>query len=372
MSKFKELGVAASYVKGLTELGIQEPTEIQEAIIPYLLNNAADLVGLAQTGTGKTAAFGLPLLNRIDTDKKEIQALILTPTRELAQQVKHQLFKYTKYVPERIFMEAVFGGEKIAKQIANLQRTTHVVVATPGRLIDLIEQGAINLKQLDVLVLDEADEMLSMGFKEDLQRILRYTPKTKHTWLFSATMPEAVSGIIKKYLQPEAKQVRISKPLEVNKNISHLYITTPSAKKTAVLTRYLQKHQKQRGIVYARTKAGAQRIATALKERGLSVEALEGGMQQRERDKVMRMFKKGSIQTLISTDVSSRGIDVSKLDFVFHYQLPEQDTVYTHRSGRTARAGSKGVSIVLATNKDRGVLDRLSRTLQITFKEFSF
>lgn len=371
MTTFRALGVRKDFIEGLKELGITTPTEVQKETIPYLLENDADFIGLAQTGTGKTAAYGLPALHKIDTSRDTIQALILSPTRELVQQIKKQLFKFTKYVDDKIFIEAVYGGEKIDRQINNLKRTTHVVVATPGRLIDLIERGEVDLKDINTLVLDEADEMLSMGFKLDINRILKYTSGTRKTWLFSATMPEEIRSIIKKYMNASAKQVEVNKNSLVNANITHQFVQTTIPEKVDVIIKFLEKRHSERGIIFARTKAGAQKLTKELKEEGFSVEALEGDMQQRDREKVMRAFKNENLQILVSTDVAARGIDVHNLGFVVHHQLPEQIEYYTHRSGRTARAGKKGVSLILILNNERNNIKEVGRALQIQFSEIN-
>ncbi len=371
MSTFTELGIHKEYIKALNELGIESPTEIQEKTIPVLLESKTDFIGLAQTGTGKTAAYGLPILHRINDDTPLVQALILSPTRELAQQIKKQLFKMTKYVDKKIFVEAVYGGEKIEKQIKNLQRTTHIIVATPGRLIDLIERGDVKLKHVNTLVLDEADEMLSMGFKLELNRILRYTGKMKNTWLFSATMTEEIHQIIKKYMAPNAIKVEVNKNALVNANITHQFIKTSVKGKADIIMKYLEINEEERGIVFCRTKAGTQNLTQLIKEEGFSVDALEGDMQQKERDKVMRAFKNESLQVLISTDVSARGIDVSNLAFVIHHQLPEKLEYYTHRSGRTARAGKRGFSIALVLPHEMDRIKNIERNLGIKFRETS-
>ena len=372
MSTFKDLGVRKDFIESLKELKIKNPTEIQEKTIPVLLNTTTDFVGLAQTGTGKTAAFGLPILHKIDTSKDTIQALILSPTRELVQQIKKQLFKFTKYAEENIFVEAVYGGEKIDRQIKNLQRTTHVVVATPGRLIDLIERGEVQLKDVENVVLDEADEMLSMGFKQDLNRILKYTSGAGNVWLFSATMPEEIQKIIKKYMSPNAVRVAVNENSLVNENITHQYIKTTIKEKTDLIVSFLEKRPNDRGIIFCRTKAGTQNLTKQLKEEGFAVEALEGDMQQKERDKAMRAFKNESIQCLVSTDVSARGIDVSNLAFVLHHQLPEQLEYYTHRSGRTARAGKTGFSLALILPYELEQVHKIQKDLGIKFTEISF
>ena len=369
MSTFTHLGVRKDIVKSLKELNITTPTEIQEKGIPLLLKSRTDFIGLAQTGTGKTAAFGIPVLQQIDTSSNEVQALILSPTRELVQQIKKQLFKFTKHAENKIFLEAVFGGEKIDKQLKNLERTTHVIVATPGRLIDMINRGTINLKQVKTVVLDEADEMLSMGFKQELDTILTHTGAKKNTWLFSATMPEGIKRIIKTYMSDDAARIAVNENSLVNANISHQYIKTTIKEKTSDIIAYLGKEDAGRGIIFCKTKLGTQALAKELTEEGFSVGALEGDMQQKERDKVMRAFKKEVIQVMISTDVSARGIDVNNLSFVIHHQLPQQLEYYTHRSGRTARAGKKGVSVAFILPVELERVYEIQKELGIKFKE---
>lgn len=370
MSNFASLGIHKNYIKSINEIGIVNPTEIQEKAIPTLLNASTDFVGLAQTGTGKTAAYGLPLLHKIDADKNHIQGLILSPTRELVQQIKKQLFKFTKYNDDKIFVEAVFGGEKIDIQIKNLKRTTHIVVATPGRLIDLIERAAIDISKIHTIILDEADEMLSMGFKQDLNHILRFTTKSnRKTWLFSATMPDDIKKIIKTYMHSNAPRIEINKDALVNANIRHQFARTTLKEKMDDIITFLEKRQNQRGIIFCRTKAGAQNVSKQLIEEGFSAAALEGDMQQKERDKVMRAFKNESLQYLVSTDVSARGIDVKELEFVVHHQLPEQMEYYTHRSGRTARAGNTGTSIAFVLPSEIEKIHQLQKELNIKFTE---
>ncbi|MGC1472592.1 MAG: DEAD/DEAH box helicase [Psychroserpens sp.] len=371
-STFFDLGISKSLIKGLKELNIKTPTQIQEEAIPVLLKRKTDFIGLAQTGTGKTAAYGLPILQNINPKKDQIQALILAPTRELVQQIQKQLFKFTKYCDDKIFAEGVYGGEKIDVQMKRLQRTTHIIVATPGRLLDFIERGDINIKNIDTLVLDEADEMLSMGFKQDLNKILKYTTGTRHTWLFSATMPEEIQSIIKTYMSPKAIRVEIDKNSLVNANISHHYIVTSIKEKANVVTRLLDKYSNDRGIIFCRTKAGTNQLTEKLKGEGFSIEALQGDMQQKERDKVMRAFKNESLQYLVSTDVSARGIDVNNLAFVIHHQLPDQLEYYTHRSGRTARAGKTGASIALIITGEEENIQKLQKDLDIKFRQMTF
>jgi ATP-dependent RNA helicase DeaD len=371
MSTFLELGVKKEYLAALKELGIKSPTEIQEKTIPILLQSKTDFIGLAQTGTGKTAAFGIPLLHAINPDLPSIQGLILAPTRELVQQIKKQLFKFTKHSDHKIFIESVFGGEKIEKQISSLKRTTHIIVATPGRLIDLIERGEVDLKRINTLILDEADEMLNMGFKQDLNRILKYTSGSRNTWLFSATMPDEIQRIIKTYIDSDAPKIAVNKNSLVNAKITHQFIKTDIKEKVNLIIKLLERRQTDRGIIFCRTKAGTQSLTALLKEEGFSVEALEGDMQQKERDKVMRAFKNGSLQVLISTDVSARGIDVNNLAFIIHHQLPEQLEYYTHRSGRTARAGKSGFSIALILPNEINRIQEIQKELGIKFLEIT-
>ena len=369
MMTFLDLGIHKNYTKALKELGIKTPTEIQQQAIPILLNSKTDFVGLAQTGTGKTAAYGLPVLHHIDPKKDHVQALILSPTRELVQQIKKQLFKFTKYADAKIFCEGVYGGEKINIQIKNLKRTTHVIIATPGRLVDLINRDIVDLKQINTLVLDEADEMLSMGFKNDLRTILKTTKGFKNTWLFSATMPDELKSIVKHYISDNAARIEVNRNSLVNANISHYFVETTVPNKVDTLAKLLEEREEERGIIFCRTKAGTQALTHQLKQDGFNVAALEGDMQQKEREKVMRAFKNTSLQILVSTDVSARGIDVNNLGFVIHHQLPEHLEYYTHRSGRTARAGKTGESIALVLpNELQRVLD-IEKALGIKIKQ---
>ncbi|WP_340155765.1 DEAD/DEAH box helicase [uncultured Winogradskyella sp.] len=366
MTTFSQLGIHKNYIKGLKELNIVNPTEIQETAIPILLKSKTDLIGLAQTGTGKTAAFGLPVLHAIDTNNSDVQALIIAPTRELVQQIQKQLFKFTKYIDKKIFSEGVYGGEKIDIQIKNLARTTHIIVATPGRLLDLIERGSVDISNVKILVLDEADEMLSMGFKEDLTKILKYNTKKRNTWLFSATMPEEIKRIVKTYMSPDAVKIEVNKNALVNENISHHFVQTTIKDKLNLITKILDSRKDERGIIFCKTKAGTQALTHQLQQEGFAVGALEGDMQQRDRDKVMRAFKNESLQVLISTDVSARGIDVNDLAFILHHQLPEHLDYYTHRSGRTARAGKTGQSIALIIPGEMQKVLDIQKALEIS------
>ncbi len=368
---FRDLGLDKNYVKSLKEVGIKTPTQIQEQAIPILLKKTTDFIGLAQTGTGKTAAFGLPVLHKINPKKDAVQAVIIAPTRELVQQIKKQLFKFTKYNNTKIFLEGVYGGEKIDVQLKNVARTTHIIIATPGRLVDLINRGAVNLSEVKTIILDEADEMLSMGFKNDLTTILSGVTGPKNTWLFSATMSDDLKAIVKRYIADEAIRLEIDRTSIVNQNITHFFVETSLHEKSSTVMRLLEDREDQRGIIFTRTKAGAQALKHQLETEGFNVGALEGDMQQKERDKVMRAFKNTSLQLLISTDVSARGIDVNDLAFVMHHQLPEHIEYYTHRSGRTARAGKKGESIALILGNEYKDLKKIEQTLGIKMKQIT-
>lgn len=370
MSTFTELGITDALIKGLIENNILIPTEIQEKSIPFLLKEGTDFIGQAQTGTGKTAAFGLPLLQATDSSSEKIQALVLCPTRELGQQIAKALFRIARYNPERIFVEAVYGGEPIEIQIRNLNRPTHIVVATPGRLIDLLERKAISLKNVKTIVLDEADEMLSMGFKANIDTILEQTNGHRNIWLFSATIPESLTEIIRSYMDEDAYKVQVDLKNVVNRDIEHQYVQCIDTKdKLNTLLEFLRTQGKGRGIVFCKTKDGTQSLAKQLIARNHLAEALHGDLQQRDREKVMRAFKNQKVQILVATDMAARGIDVEDLQYVIHYQLPEQLEYYTHRSGRTGRAGKKGLSISLVTSSEMGRLKTIESELKITVQK---
>ncbi len=371
MNNFQELGVDEQFIRALTENNIQKPTEIQQKAIPFLLSaDGKDFIGQAQTGTGKTAAYGLPILQQVNPDLKQIQALVISPTRELAQQIAKQLFRFTKYADKKIFTEAVYGGEKIDLQISRLRRPTHIVVSTPGRLIDLLERNAINLENVKTVVLDEADEMLSMGFKADVDKILGYTnAKKSNTWLFSATMPVALKEIIEEFMADDAFTVTVSKENVVNESIAHQYVIADIKDKVDVLSRFLKAQGENRGIIFCRTKAGTQKLEKQLQAKNIKAEAIHGDLGQRDRDRVMRLFKSKRLQILIATDISARGIDVDNLAYVLHYQLPDQLEYYTHRSGRTARAGRAGFSLAFVAPSELSKIADLERDLKISFEK---
>jgi len=364
---FKSLGIEENFIKGLDELGITVPTQIQKEVIPILLKEDTDLVGQAQTGTGKTAAYGLPLLARIDPQLNVPQGLILCPTRELSKQVAKQLFKFTKYT-EKIFTESVYGGEKIDIQIVALRRPTHIIVATPGRLIDLVKRKAVDLSLVHTIVMDEADEMLSMGFKKELDEILTMLSSVRKKWLFSATLPQGIKQIINSHIRDGAYRIQVSKNI-VNEKIKHQYIICTKSDKHLVLFQLLKNQKDNRGIIFCKTKAATNTLTKQLISKNFSADAIHGDLLQKERNKVMRAFKGEKLQFLVATDLAARGLDVEDLAFIFHYQLPDQIDYYTHRSGRTARAGKEGISLCLIVKQELRELKSMEKELNIQFRQ---
>lgn len=342
---------------------------MQARSIPFLMKNGGDFVAQAQTGTGKTAAFGLPLLTKIDPKKPQIQGLIIAPTRELAKQIAKHLFRYTKYADSKIFIESLTGGEPMDKQITNLQRPTHIVVATPGRLLDLIGKRALTLKNVRHLVLDEADEMLSMGFKKQLLTICGLSRQRRSTWLFSATFPDSINSLIKGTMPGQPETLTVDRAHVVNQNIDHRFAVCGKDEKNEFLSEFLADRDDERGLIFVRTKAGAVALGRQLEKLGFPVDVIQGDLSQRERDKVLRGFRNERTRILIATDVAARGIDVEALSFVIHYQLPEQFEYYTHRSGRTARAGKKGTSIALIDPRERKKIGKFEEALGVSFTE---
>lgn len=368
MDNFKDLGIKPDFIKGLNELGITKPTQIQQEAIPLLLTTTTDLVAQAQTGTGKTAAYGLPLLHNIDPKQKVVQGLILCPTRELGQQVAKQLFKFTKYT-DKIFTEAVYGGQPIDIQISALKRPTHIVVATPGRLIDLINRKAVDIRNVKTIILDEADEMLSMGFKKELDEILGTIKNTEQKWLFSATMPHGIKQIINEHMSEDAHRIEVSSKNVVNKSIEHQYVICDEAEKLQMLLQFLKSQGKNRGIVFCKTKTAVQKLVKQLQAKNIAADAIHGDLLQKERDKAMRAFKNENVQLLVATDIAARGIDVEGLAYVVHYQLPDQEEYYTHRSGRTARAGKRGISLSIVTTFEMKQIRFFEKNLNISFDQ---
>ncbi|MFA6581736.1 MAG: DEAD/DEAH box helicase, partial [Paludibacter sp.] len=363
---FSDLGINPAIVQALEGNKIFKPTDIQLKTIPHILQHDEDLVAVAQTGTGKTAAFCLPILQKIDPNVGKIQALVLVPTRELGQQVAREFFLFSKYL-SRVFAEAVYGGAPIEDQIQKLKRSTHVVVATPGRLIDLLERDAISLQDLKYLVLDEADEMINMGFKSEIDQILKYCKKDINKMLFTATMPADVKQLIREYLHPDFVEIRIHAEEFINQKIEHQYLIYKQGEKLDYLKAFLSEHKDQRGILFCRTKTAAKRLAKQLAGFEVTADALHGNLNQESRDKVMRGFKKGRINLLVATDIAARGIDVKELDYIIHYHLPEKTDQYTHRSGRTARAGKSGVSVCFVKSENLEEIKTLESELNIQF-----
>lgn len=366
MNNFQSLGLSEATLKALNEMGFEEPTEIQKQAIPKLLTGNQDLIGLAQTGTGKTAAFGLPLIELIEQEEKRTQALILAPTRELAQQIANQLEQFSKY--KRLNVVCVFGGASISQQIRDVRRGAHIIVATPGRLIDLTKRNAIKLDTLDFVILDEADEMLNMGFKEDLDWILAQAPETKITWLFSATMPNEIRRMVKNYMLNPV-EVKTNKGTVVNTNIEHRFAVIKASDRIEALRRLLDYDADMYGVVFCRTKRDTQSVAEELVESGYAAEPLHGDLSQGQRDAVMKRFRAQNLQILVATDVAARGIDVDNLTHVIHFALPDDPEYYTHRSGRTARAGKKGVSLSLITKGEMRRVRYLENKLGIRFEK---
>src|SRR6201991_1884477 len=365
MMTFEGLGLDARLVQATDALGFTTPTPIQEQAIPVLLSGTKDLVGLAQTGTGKTAAFGLPLLQLVDEAQKHPQALVVCPTRELCMQIVSEIELFKKFLPG-MHVIAVYGGTSIGLQIRDLKRGVQIVVATPGRLIDLIERKAINLEQIKFVVLDEADEMLNMGFQDDIEFILQNTPKRDATWLFSATMPPEIRRVSKKYMQAPT-EITVGKMNTANKNIDHQYYVTSAHQRYETLKRLIDFNPGIYGIIFTRTKIDAQNIAEKLTREGYDIDALHGDLTQAQRDKVMGAFREKTLQLLIATDVAARGIDVKEITHVINYELPDDVEVYTHRSGRTGRAGSTGISLSIVHSREIGKLRQIERIVQNQF-----
>lgn len=365
MSKFAELGLNEKLVKAVDELGFTQPTAIQEQAIPVLLAGTKDLIGLAQTGTGKTAAFGLPLLQLIDDKERYPQALVVCPTRELCMQIVNEITLFKKF-SSFVNVVAVYGGASIVSQIRDIKRGVQIVVATPGRLIDLIERKAINLDQIKYVVLDEADEMLNMGFQEDIEFILQNTPKRESTWLFSATMPTEIRNVSKRYMQ-KPFEITVGKVNTANKSIDHQIYMTSAQHRYEALKRLIDFNPGMYGIIFTRTKADAQEIAERLTREGYDIEALHGDLTQAQRDKVMNGFRDKSLQLLIATDVAARGIDVQGISHVINYELPDDVEVYTHRSGRTGRAGKTGVCMSIVHSREMFKIKQIERIVQAPF-----
>ncbi len=364
---FKELNLKDDILSAIEELGYVQPMPVQEKTIPFMLEQTADLVALAQTGTGKTAAFGLPVLHMIDASRKQVQALVLAPTRELCIQIANDIKGYSKNM-RGMKIVPVYGGEDIRIQLKQLDTPPQIIVATPGRLIDLIERGKIELGSIDFLVLDEADEMLNMGFKEDIETILQRTPDTRRTMLFSATMPKEISNIAKRYMK-NFEEITVGTKNSGAENVEHIYYVSQARQRYMVLKRIVDLNPDVYGIVFCRTRQETKEVADKLMNDGYNADALHGDLSQAQRDTVMQKFRIRNIQLLVATDVAARGLDVSDLTHVINYNLPDDVEIYTHRSGRTGRANKKGVAVSIIHSKEKFKIKDIERMLRKTFEQ---
>ncbi len=362
---FKELGLRVEVLQSIEALGFAEPTPIQQSAIPHLLQLESDFVGLAQTGTGKTAAFGLPLVHKVTDRPTQTQGLVIAPTRELCLQISKDLEAFAQFDPQ-IKVVAVYGGTDIRRQMSDIKRGATIVVATPGRLVDLINRKAINLQTVETVVLDEADEMLNMGFKEDIDAILNVTPETKNVWLFSATMPKEVAAIAKNYMN-DPLEVAMGHKNQSNENIEHVYYSVKERDRYDALKRLIDASPEIFGLVFCRTRNETATVAEKLAKDGYSAEPLHGDLSQAMRDRVMDRFRERSIQLLVATDVAARGIDVDNITHVINYNLPDDIENYTHRSGRTARAGKQGKSLVLINARENYKIKAIEKQIRTTF-----
>ncbi len=364
---FKELGLKDEILRAVEELGYENAMPVQEQSIPFMMSETKDLVALAQTGTGKTAGFGLPTLELIDPSSKQIQLLVLAPTRELCIQIANDLKNYSKYI-KGMKVVPVYGGENIVTQLRQLDTPPQVLVATPGRLIDLINRKKVSLSAIDYLVLDEADEMLNMGFQDDIETILEKTPETRRTLLFSATMPREIANIAKNYMK-EYGEISIGKKNSGNENVEHIYYMVQARDRYLALKRVVDLNPDIYGIVFCRTRQETKDIAEKLMKDGYNADALHGDLSQAQRDAVMQKFRIKNLQVLVATDVAARGLDVNNLTHVINYNLPDDTESYTHRSGRTGRANRKGVSIAIIHSREKGKIRAIERILNRKFEQ---
>ncbi|MDO6760025.1 DEAD/DEAH box helicase [Tamlana sp. 2_MG-2023] len=365
MSTFQELGLNDDLLRAITDLGFTEPSEVQNKAIPILLESETDLVALAQTGTGKTAAFGFPMLEKIDVDSRTTQGLILSPTRELCLQIANEMKAYGKYC-KGLNVVAVYGGSSISDQARDIKRGAQIIVATPGRMKDMINRRMVDISKIQYSVLDEADEMLNMGFKEDITDILSHTPEDKNTWLFSATMPREVASIAKKFMN-NPQEITVGNKNESTSNVSHEYYLVNARDRYNALKRLADANPDIFSVVFCRTKRDTQKVAEQLIEDGYNAGALHGDLSQNQRDLVMNAFRKNQIQMLVATDVAARGIDVDDITHVINYQLPDEIETYTHRSGRTGRAGKTGVSMVIVSKSEVRKIKSIERIIKRQF-----
>jgi ATP-dependent RNA helicase DeaD len=367
MNKFEQLGLSESLLKAILDLGFENPTEVQEKAIPLLLEKDTDLVALAQTGTGKTAAFGFPVIQKIDANNRNTQALILSPTRELCLQITNELKNYSKY-EKGINVVAVYGGASITEQARDIKRGAQIIVATPGRMQDMINRGLVNISQINYCILDEADEMLNMGFYEDIVNILSTTPDEKSTWLFSATMPAEVARIGKQFMTNPI-EITVGTKNSGSATVSHEFYLVNARDRYEALKRLADANPDIFSVVFCRTKRDTQAVAEKLIEDGYSAAALHGDLSQAQRDGVMKSFRGRQIQMLVATDVAARGIDVDNVTHVVNYQLPDEIETYNHRSGRTGRAGKLGTSIVIVTKSELRKISSIERIIKQKFEE---
>ena len=367
MNKFEQLGLNESLLLAIKDLGFENPSEVQEKAIPALLEQNTDLVALAQTGTGKTAAFGFPLIQKIDAEDRSTQALILSPTRELCLQITNEIKQYSKYV-KGLHTVAVYGGASITEQAKEVKRGAQIIVATPGRMQDMINRGLVNIKNISYCILDEADEMLNMGFYDDIVSILSDTPDDKNTWLFSATMPAEVARIAKKFMANPA-EITVGHKNSGSKTVSHEFYVVNARDRYEALKRLADANPDIFSVVFCRTKRDTQAVAEKLIEDGYNAAALHGDLSQAQRDGVMKSFRGRQIQMLVATDVAARGIDVDNVTHVVNYQLPDEIETYTHRSGRTGRAGKLGTSIVIITKSEIRKIHSIEKIIQQKFEE---
>jgi ATP-dependent RNA helicase DeaD len=367
LKTFEELGVAPKILRAISEMGYESPMPVQEEVIPYLLGNNNEVIALAQTGTGKTAAFGLPILQQIDINQLQPQAVILCPTRELCLQIADDLNDYSKYL-DKLKVLPVYGGSSIESQIRALHRGVHIVVATPGRLIDLINRKTVDLRLVRDVVLDEADEMLNMGFSESIDEILSHVPETRNMLLFSATMPAGIARITKKYMR-NPHEIIIGRKNEGAKNVRHIYYMVNAKDKYLVLKRLADYNPNIYGIIFCRTRKETQEIADALIKDGYNADSLHGDLSQAQRDYVMQRFRLRNIRLLVATDVAARGLDVDDLSHIINYGLPDDVESYTHRSGRTGRAGKTGTSIAIAHLKEKHKIKEIEKIINKKFEQ---
>ncbi|GHT19304.1 DEAD/DEAH box helicase [Bacteroidia bacterium] len=363
---FKELNLKTEILSAIEELGFEQPMPVQEQVVPFMLERTDDLVALAQTGTGKTAAFGLPILNVIDTQRNEVQALVLAPTRELCIQISNDLKNYAKYMRD-LRIVAVYGGEDIRTQLRQLDRQPQIVVATPGRLIDLMKRRKVKLENVQFVVLDEADEMLNMGFKDDIETILQQTPENHRTTLFSATMPKEIANIARRYMKNH-EEITVGTRNAGNENVAHIYYLTQAKHRYLVLKRIVDLNPDIYGIVFCRTRQETKEVAEMLMKDGYNADALHGDLSQPQRDTVMQKFRIRNLQLLVATDVAARGLDVSDLTHVINYNLPDDVEIYTHRSGRTGRVNKKGVSVSIIHAKEKHKIRTIEKILKRNFE----